>query len=248
MTRIALGIEYNGKDFLGWQTQPNRKGIQDALENALKIIAQEEIHTITAGRTDTGVHALEQIVHFDTTANRPLSAWIRGVNSHLPKSVRILWAKHVSENFHARFGAIARTYEYRLYNHAIRPALFDGLVGWFHTPLDVELMQKASEFLIGTHDFSAFRASECQAKSPIRTIEYIKIYKKEEHLIIFELKANAFLHHMVRNIIGSLIYVGKGKHKPDWVQTLLDAKSRKNSAPTFMSDGLYFKKAHFLEF
>lgn len=251
MVKIALGLEYNGQAFCGWQTQPNKQGVQDYLEAALQIIAGQSapLQTIVAGRTDTGVHALEQVVHFEVeqeiAAARPLQAWIRGVNAHLPKSVRVLWARIMPETFHARFSATSRIYEYRLINEPIRPALQHGFVGWFHQQLDLEKMQEAASYLIGTHDFSAFRASECQAKSPVRTLIQLNIKRDSmtPTLILFELQANAFLHHMVRNIIGTLIYIGKGKYPPIWIKTLLAMQDRRLAPPTFMSDGLYFKKA-----
>ncbi len=251
MVKIALGLEYNGQAFCGWQTQPNGQSAQDYLEKALGIIAGQSapLQTIVAGRTDAGVHALEQIVHFEVDSpllkSRPLTAWVRGVNAHLPKSIRVLWARVVPDDFHARFSATSRIYEYRLLNTAIRPALQHGFVGWFHLPLNIDVMRKAAAFLLGKHDFSAFRASECQAQSPIRHLMRLEITQPISHPdhIYFELEANAFLQHMVRNIIGTLIYIGKGKYPPEWIQSLLAARDRKKAPPTFMGDGLYFKKA-----
>jgi len=238
MVRIALGLEYNGGAFCGWQSQPGGCGVQDALERALAGIAAEPVRASTAGRTDTGVHALHQVVHFDTAAVRPLSAWVRGVNALLPDSVGVLWAREVPEAFHARFSAFERRYQYRLLNRPVRPALSAGTVGWFHHPLDMEAMARGAAYLVGEHDFSAFRAAECQAKSPVKNLRQLEI-RREGDLILFDLAANAFLHHMVRNIVGCLVYVGKGKHPPEWMAGLLESRDRRLAAPTFSPDGLY---------
>jgi tRNA pseudouridine38-40 synthase len=238
MVRIALGLEYDGGAFCGWQSQPEGCGIQDALEQALAGIAAERVRAITAGRTDTGVHALHQVVHFDTFSVRPETAWVRGVNALLPESVGVLWAREVPEDFHARFSAFERRYQYRLLNRPVRPALSTGKVGWFHHPLDVGAMAQAAAYLIGEHDFSAFRAAECQAKSPVKNLRRLDI-RREGDLIRFDLAAGAFLHHMVRNIIGCLVYVGKGKHPPEWMGQLLESRDRRLAAPTFSPDGLY---------
>jgi tRNA pseudouridine38-40 synthase len=236
--RIALGIEYDGSGFCGWQSQPDGRTVQDVLQLALSQIAGESVSIIAAGRTDTGVHALEQVIHFDTQAARPLSAWVRGVNSHLPASVAVLWAQAVDEEFHARFSAQARSYRYYLFCRPVRSALQHGKVGWYHQPLDVNLMQQAAQYLLGEHDFSAFRAAGCQAKSPLKNISQLSI-RQEGELICFELTANAFLHHMVRNIVGCLVYVGNGKHTPEWMQQVLQGRDRSKAAPTFAPDGLY---------
>lgn len=238
MVRIALGLEYDGQHFCGWQTQPNGCAVQDVLETALQQIAGEAIKVASAGRTDTGVHALAQVVHFDTNAQRPDSAWVRGVNALLPPNVAVRWAREVAPTFHARFSAQARRYRYLLLNRPTRPALAHGRAGWFHAPLDLERMQHAASQLIGEHDFSAFRAAECQAKTPVRTLTELAIQRQGDY-IIFDLRANAFLHHMVRNIVGALVYVGKGKHAPAWLAELLQARDRKLAAPTFAPDGLY---------
>lgn len=239
--RIALGVEYDGSQFFGWQSQPDVHTVQDALQAALSGIAGERIAIIAAGRTDTGVHALEQVVHFDTSVERPLSAWVRGVNSLLPQSVAVLWAHAVPEEFHARFSAQARSYCYLLINRPVRSAVKYGKAGWFHTPLDVELMREAAQCLLGEHDFSAFRASECQAKSPIKNLMQLDIARQGD-MIVFDLTAGAFLHHMVRNIVGCLVYVGKGKHPPQWMQQVLQGRERSLSAPTFAPDGLYLRR------
>ena len=236
--RIALGVEYNGTQFCGWQHQPQGCGVQDALEWALAQIAGHPVAVVAAGRTDAGVHATEQIVHFDIAVSRPLSAWVRGVNSFLPAGVAVLWAHPVSEQFHARFSALTRSYCYVLLNHPVRPALSVGQVGWYHAPLELILMQQAAQYLIGEHDFSAFRAAECQANTPIRTLSELLVSQRG-HEIIFNLTANAFLHHMVRNIVGALVYVGQGKHPPSWIQHLLQQRDRTQSAPTFAAAGLH---------
>ncbi len=236
--RIALGIEYDGSRFCGWQSQPSACGVQDALERALAQIAGEAVRVVTAGRTDTGVHALHQVVHFDTGAARPDTAWVRGANAFLPASVAVLWARPVGDEFHARFSAVSRRYIYLLLNHPVRNALFAGKAGWFHAPLDVAAMQAGARHLLGEHDFSAFRAAECQAKSPVKQMQRIEISRRGD-CILFDLTANAFLHHMVRNLVGSLVYVGKGKHAPDWIGSLLTGRDRTLAAPTFAPDGLY---------
>ncbi len=238
MVRIALGLEYDGGGFCGWQSQPEKCGVQDALEQALSGIAAETVRVVTAGRTDTGVHALRQVAHFDTTARRPASAWVRGVNALLPQGVGVLWAQEVAEDFHARFSAVERRYQYRLLNRPVRPALEAGKVGWFHHPLDVEAMAQGAAHLLGEHDFSAFRAAECQAKSPVKELRRLDIRRHGE-LILFDLAASAFLHHMVRNIVGCLVYVGKGKYPPEWMGQLLASRDRRLAAPTFSPDGLY---------
>ena len=218
--------------------------MQDALEPALAQIAGASIATTCAGRTDRGVHARNQVVHFDTEAQRPVSAWVRGVNAHLPDSLAVLWAHEVGGEFHARYSARSRTYVYRLLNRAVRPALDAHYIGWFHLPLDVAAMRAAAALFVGEHDFSAFRSSECQAKSPVRTVHKLEI-EKERDSVTFVIQANAFLHHMVRNVIGTLVYVGKGKHPPAWVNELLLSKNRNSAAPTFGPEGLYLEKVEY---
>jgi tRNA pseudouridine38-40 synthase len=236
--RIALGIEYDGRAFAGWQTQPHGNTVQDVLEQALSEIACEKIATVAAGRTDAGVHAMQQVVHFDCDATRPESAWVRGVNSRLPHSVSVLWAQPVDPAFHARFSAFSRSYSYFLLAHAVRPALGAGRVGWFHRPLDVDAMRTAAELLIGAHDFSSFRAAECQARSPLKNLQRLDV-SEHQGLIRFDLMADAFLHHMVRNIVGALVYVGKGALDAAQMSALLAACDRTSAPPTFMPDGLY---------
>ena len=242
--RISLGVEYDGGAFNGWQSQPDGKTVQDTLQSALSKIAGEVIPVVAAGRTDTGVHALEQVVHFDTSAERPLTAWVRGVNSLLPSSIAVLWAHLVPDEFHARFSAHGRSYRYLLLNRATRPAIHDGMVGWYHAPLDAIAMKKAARYLIGKHDFSAFRAAECQAKSPLKHLQQLDISRHGEMLVI-DVSANAFLHHMVRNIVGCLVYVGNGKHPPRWMKEVLENRERTFAAPTFAPDGLYLRRIQY---
>lgn len=236
--RIALGMEYDGRPFCGWQTQPSRCAVQDRLEGALAQIAGEPVATICAGRTDAGVHALGQVVHFDTNAERPASAWVRGTNALLPPALAVTWAQPVPENFNARYSATARSYRYLLLNHPVRPAASHGRVGWYHAPLDVERMRSAAALLVGKHDFSAFRSSECQARSPVRRISGIGIERSGDY-VVFDFHADAFLHHMVRNLMGTLVYVGKGKHAPQWAGEVLASRRREQAAPTFDAAGLY---------
>jgi len=242
--RIALALEYDGSRFLGWQTQPGGGTVQDALEAALAVIAGERIQSTCAGRTDRGVHALEQVVHFEVAAQRPESAWVRGVNALLPESVAVQWSREVPAEFHARYAARARTYRYVLVNRAVRPALAARHAGWFHLPLDVAAMRAAARHLRGEHDFSAFRSAECQAKTPVRTLLGLDIEARGER-IDFALRANAFLHHMVRNIVGTLVYVGKGKHPPAWAGEVLESRDRARAAPTFAAEGLYLERVEY---
>ena len=236
--RVALGIEYEGSAFRGWQIQPRGGTVQDALEAALKHICGERVSVICAGRTDTGVHATGQVIHFDTLVKRPLTAWVRGVNSFLPESIAVRWAHPVSDEFHARFSARGRRYRYLLINRPQRPGVWHGRVGWAHQPLDIEVMRTAAQFLLGEHDFSAFRAADCQAKTPVKTMRRAEV-RRVGSLIVLDFEAGAFLHHQVRNMVGSLVYVGQGKHPPEWIAELLTAKDRRLAAPTFSPDGLY---------
>ena len=237
--RIALGIEYDGSPYSGWQSQLHRNTVQDVLEHALGIIAGAAIRTICAGRTDAGVHAIEQVIHFDTDVIRPMTAWVRGVNAHLPRSIAVLWARPVPDDFHARFSAQARRYRYLLLNRPVRPAIMAGRVGWHHLPLTVDAMASAAECLLGVHDFSAFRAAECQAKSPVKALKHVSITNYHD-VIAFDFVANAFLHHMIRNLVGSLVYIGKGERDPAWLAEVLASRSRQCAAPTFDAAGLYF--------
>lgn len=237
--RIALCLEYAGNGFMGWQSQPGGNTVQDALEVALTRIAGMPIRVACAGRTDAGVHALAQVVHFDSAVDRPMTAWVRGTNAHLPASVAVRWAVTVAEDFHARFSARSRAYRYVVLNRPERPGLLTGKVGWSHRQLDLPAMQAAASSLVGEHDFSSFRATGCQAKSPIKTLYSFEISRQGD-LILFDCRANAFLHHMVRNLVGALVYVGMSRKPAGWIEELLMARDRNQGAPTFSPDGLYF--------
>ena len=236
--RLALGIEYDGAPYCGWQSQPGGCAVQDYLENALQTMAGHALRINAAGRTDAGVHALMQVVHFDTETVRPLNAWVRGINAMLPHTIRVLWAVEVVPDFHARFSANERSYQYLLINSPVAPAIMSSKAGWFHAPLDVEVMQQAARYLIGEHDFSAFRAAECQAKSPVKQMHQAEV-SAHGQAIMFEFRANAFLHHQVRNMVGALIYIGKGKHAPQYMSELLQNRDRTKAPPTFSPAGLY---------
>jgi tRNA pseudouridine38-40 synthase len=236
--RVALGVEYDGAPYCGWQSQTNMRGVQDALEASIHAISGHAVRIHAAGRTDTGVHALAQTVHFDTDVVRPIGAWVRGVNAFLPATIRVQWAKIVDDEFHARFSAQQRRYQYLLVNTPVAPAINATKAGWYHAPLDIAAMQSAIAYLQGEHDFSAFRASECQAKSPIKNLQIASVKQYGEQFI-FEFAANAFLHHQVRNMVGALIYVGNGKHPPEFIKELLMQKNRTLSPPTFSPSGLY---------
>lgn len=237
--RLALALEYDGRGFCGFQSQSSRCGVQDALEHALREIAQADVVAIPAGRTDAGVHATSQIVHAEVPDDRPLTAWVRGVNAHLPSAVAVLWAHPVPEGFHARFSASARHYVYLLLARPERPGLMAGRVGWYHRPLDVRAMREAATLVVGEHDFSSFRAAGCQAKSPVKTIHRFDVSSAGD-LLRFEVSADAFLHHMVRNLVGALVDVGAGKAPPGWIGELLEARDRTKGPATFAPDGLYF--------
>ena len=242
--RIALGLEYDGAAFTGWQTQPDGRGAQDALERALVEVGGAPVSTICAGRTDTGVHALDQVVHFDTNAERPRSAWVRGVNRFLPPTIAVRWALEVADDFHARFSARRRSYDYWIVNDPVRSPLAHGRAAWVFRPLDAEAMRAAAMRLVGRHDFSAFRSAECQAATPIRDLEELSV-ERRGRLIRVRATANAFLHHMVRNIVGTLVYVGLGRQLPGWVSDVLDSRDRTHAAPTFAADGLYLARVEY---
>lgn len=218
--------------------------MQDAADLAFSRIAGHKIATLCAGRTDAGAHALAQVIHFDTEAERPISAWVRGVNAFLPDAVAVIWAQRVPIDFHARFNAIERSYRYVLCNRPPRPALERQRAGWYHRPLDIAAMNIAARVLIGKHDFSAFRAAGCQARSPVREMRSIQIERHRDY-VIFNFSADAFLHHMVRNIVGSLVYVGAGKHGPDWLGEVLNDRDRTRAAPTFSPVGLYLANVRY---
>src|ERR1700687_2086092 len=236
--RIVLGLEYDGAPFCGWQTQPSGCGVQDHLERSLARFADTPVEVTAAGRTDTGVHALAQVVHFDTQAQRELLGWVRGTNAQLDERVRVVWAQLAPQEFHARYSARSRTYRYLLANEPVAPAILRGRVGWYHRALDVERRSRAAVLLVGEHDFSAFRDAQCQSKSPIRNLLEARI-ERAGTLVRFTFRANAFLHRMVRNLVGSLVYVGAGKQPPEWMAELLGARDRRRAAPSFAPGGLY---------
>lgn len=238
MTRIALGVEYAGDAFLGWQSQAHGRTVQDVLEAALGQVAGESLRVHCAGRTDAGVHASVQVVHFDTATQRPLSAWVRGANALLPAAAVVRWAVEVDERFHARYLAYERRYRYLLFNSPTRPALLAGRVGWYHAPLDETRMAEAVQCLLGEHDFSAFRAAGCQARTPVRRMHEATV-RRDGRFLVFDFRADGFLHHMIRNLVGALVYVGKGRYPPGWLADVLVARDRRLAAPTFVPDGLY---------
>lgn len=237
--RIALGLSYKGSAYQGWQSQPSGLTVQDRLEAALRRFTGAALRVNCAGRTDAGVHALMQVVHLDTTLVRDNFSWVRGTNAFLPSDVTIEWARPVTAEFHARASARARRYIYVLKESAVRPALETGMVGWVFRPLDQEAMESAAACLIGTHDFSSFRASGCQSPSPVKSMASTRISRHGAYWR-FEFQADAFLHHMIRNIMGCLVAIGSGSQKPEWMRHLLAARDRTAAAPTFSPDGLYF--------
>ncbi len=238
MPRIAVGIEYDGSAYAGWQTQASAPSVQSVVAAAIGRVADHAVAVTSAGRTDAGVHALGQVAHFDTEAVRSARAWALGTNTNLPNDVAVLWAHEVPEEFHARYSAVARTYRYVILNRPVRPALTRQRVCWIHGPLDAARMQQAAQHLIGEHDFSAFRAAECQSRTPMRCVERILVTRSGEHLTI-DVTANAFLHHMVRNIAGVLIEVGTGEAEPDWARAVLASRDRSVAAVTAPAGGLY---------
>ena len=243
--KIALGVEYLGTDFHGWQIQKSGlRTVQGVVEPALSKIANHPVRVFCSGRTDAGVHAQEQVIHFETETTRTDGAWLFGGNANLPSDVNFKWAKEVGDDFHARFNAHARSYEYKIHNHPVRSSLKAGYYLWEPRSLNIDEMKKAAAFLVGEHDFSCFRGSMCQAKSPIKTIEYLQIDEIGDDLII-KVKANAFLHHMVRNLVGTLLKIGREEENPEWMLSVLDSKDRKEAGPTAEPQGLYFIKAHY---
>lgn len=238
--RYALVVEYDGSAYQGFQRQASaKKTIQAELELALSQIAAHPVTLVCAGRTDAGVHATHQVVHFDSAAERVQKAWIEGTNTKLPKSIRVRWAGRVPGEFHARFSAQARTYRYITYSASVRSAFLPVSATWLRSSLDVEAMQRAANYLLGEHDFSSFRASQCQARSPVRHVEHLR-FSKRGAFVVMEVKANAFLHHMVRNLMGSLYEVGRGARAPEWIGEILSLKDRNAAAPTAPPHGLYF--------
>ncbi len=246
MTRIALGIQYDGSHWHGWQSQPHGLTVQDVLETALARFADRPVRIACAGRTDTGVHALGQVVHFDTDATRTLQGWVRGINALLPPSVAVTWSSASYPSFDARFDAIARTYRYLLLVQPFRSPHWVGRAGWVHAALDVATMHRAAQSLLGTHDFSAFRSAECQAKSPVKSMIEASVQAHGD-FVLFTFKASAFVQHMVRNLVGALVAIGRGGKDVAWIGELLEGRDRTRSAPTFMPDGLYLAKVDYRE-
>ena len=236
---MALGVSYRGQAYHGWQSQASLKSVQDALEAGLKQFAACDLRTVCAGRTDSGVHGLNQVVHFDTDILREPMSWVRGTNRYLPPDMAVQWCLFPSDQFHARFSAQGRRYAFLLLESAVRPAIEAGACGWVFRPLDLEAMLAAAAMLLGEHDFSAFRSSQCQALSPVKTMRSIEISRRGAYWR-FDFDASAFLHHMVRNLMGCLIAVGNGSRDLDWLAAVLAARDRKLAAPTFPPDGLYF--------
>jgi tRNA pseudouridine38-40 synthase len=238
MPRFAAGLEYDGRPYAGWQHQPGLATVQDALQRALSRVADAPVECVCAGRTDAGVHASAQVVHFDSDAVRTERGWRLGANTYLPSDTSVIWVREVPAHFHARYSATARSYRYLILNRDSRPGLATGRATWERRPLDVELMHEAAQVLVGEHDFSAFRAVECQAKSPVRKVERLAVTRSDEWVVI-DVTANAFLHHMVRNLAGLLVSVGSGDSSPGRVAAVLAGRDRKANAATAPPDGLY---------
>lgn len=236
--KIALGIEYDGSRYYGYQRQAEVDSVQQCLEAALSQVADEPIVVFCAGRTDAGVHATGQVVHFTTHAVRKDAAWTMGVNTHLPPDIAVRWVKTVDEEFHARFSATARRYRYLIYNHRYRPAILSHGMTHFYHPLDAERMERAGQCLLGENDFTSFRAVQCQSRTPWRNVKHLKVMRHGAYIVV-DIKANAFVHHMVRNIVGSLMEIGCGNRPESWMAELLAAKDRKLAAATAKAEGLY---------
>lgn len=238
LQRWALGVEYDGRAFVGWQRQKDGPSVQEVLEEALGFVAGHEVGLYCAGRTDAGVHATGQVTHFDTSASRDERSWLLGANSRLPESVSLLWAQQVTKDFHARYSARARRYRYVIANQPLRPAIQAGGLAWWRYPLNASRMHEAAQVFIGTHDFSSLRAAACQARSAVKTVHAISV-RREGHYVMVDVHANAFLHHMVRNIAGVLIAIGQGKHEVGWAGEVLEARDRRASGITAPAGGLY---------
>lgn len=236
--KVALGIEYDGSRYYGWQRQQSVTSVQEQLEKALSKVANHECTIFCAGRTDSGVHATGQVVHFETTAERKVQAWTQGVNANLPDDIAVTWAKVVDDEFHARFSATARRYRYVIYNNVLRPAILKSGLTHHHESLNEDLMHQAGQLLLGENDFSSFRASQCQSRTPWRNIHHLNVVRQGAYIIV-DIQANAFVHHMVRNIVGTLIEVGAGHQPIEWVSWLLAQRNRELAAPTAKAAGLY---------
>jgi tRNA pseudouridine38-40 synthase len=236
--RIACGVEYKGSSYSGWQRQVHSSSIQQNVESALSQVANTQITIICAGRTDAGVHAMEQVIHFDTEINRPVNSWVLGANTHLPFDIRLLWAVEISDEFHARFSAVQRSYQYVILNRLVRPGILHKQVTHEYRSLDVNLMQHGANYLIGKHNFNSYRAKHCQSKTPIRVLHQLNVIRNGDFVII-EFVANAFLHHMVRNISGVLMTIGSNEKKPEWANEILLLQDRQHKGVTASPDGLY---------
>jgi tRNA pseudouridine38-40 synthase len=237
--RLALGISYNGQAYDGWQSQPSGRTVQDRLESALAAFTVQPVSTVCAGRTDAGVHAVMQVVHFDTELQRDEFSWVRGTNRFLPQDIAVQWAQPVPAGFHSRACAISRRYSYLVLQSPVRPSLEAGRVGWVFRPLDEGAMQQAAALLLGEHDFTSLRAAACQARSPVKTLTRASVSRHGNYWR-FDFEADAFLHHMIRNIMGCLVAIGQGHQRPEWISDVLAARNRDAAAPTFSPDGLYF--------
>ena len=242
--RIALGLSYLGQAYEGWQSQASGQTVQDRLEKALADFTGQPVSTLCAGRTDSGVHGLAQVVHFHTPIDRDMHSWVRGTNAFLPHDIAVQWAQQVPSEFHARASALGRRYTYIVLESPVRPSLEAGRVGWVYRPMNLQALQDGAQHLLGEHDFTSFRASSCQALSPVKTIRRIEVQRIGPHAHSaywrFDFEANAFLHHMIRNLMGCFVAIGQGLKEPDWMQEVLQARDRKAAAPTFSPDGLYF--------
>jgi len=242
--KIALGVEYDGSEFVGWQRQREGRTVQAELERALSQVADTEIKIFCAGRTDARVHACGQVAHFDTSAERPLKAWVLGSNSNLPRDVCVQWAQPMADSFHARFSAVARAYRYIICNRTTRPGLWARKMAFYYAPLDVSAMARGAQYLVGKHDFSAFRGAGCQASHPNRHVFGIDV-RRHDDFVTLTIEANAFLLHMVRNIVGTLIPVGRGEKPPSWVGHVLNERDRAAAGMTAPPEGLYLESVQY---
>lgn len=244
--KFALGVEYDGREFHGWETQPGVRTVQAELEAALSRVADHPVKTVCAGRTDAGVHAFGQVVHFESPAERSQRAWARGANSNLPEDVSVIWARPAPAEFHARYSARSRHYRYLLFNRDARPAVLRGRVAWEHQRLELDPMREAAGYLLGEHDFSSFRGAGCQSKSAVRHLQALEVFRRGP-LVVIDVRANAFLLHMVRNIAGVLTAVGTGKRPPEWARQVLTARDRTQGGVTAPAAGLYLVQADYPE-
>jgi len=242
--RYALGIEYDGAGFFGWQRQSHAPSVQQCVEDALGVVANHPVTVICAGRTDTGVHARGQVVHFDTPSERSERQWVLGINSNLPKAVKVLWIRAVDDSFHARFGAHSRSYRYSILNRWVRPAIGVSYYGWYRDPLDTRLMHEAAQCLVGKHDFSAFRSAGCSAQHAIREVTAISVARQQD-IVTIDISANAYLYHMVRNIVGSLVSVGLGEESVEWFNSVFKGRDRKFAGVKAEAQGLCFMSVRY---